>query len=164
MFPPLITLWEEEDELTSQAIYTLYLGQTTTEYGQFPNYGAIKIPDAGKLVPLVSTRIITTGNVATLHRAVNDANYQNGTGIDAHAVLIVARSGGGGAAPTFKIWASNTVDTADGTVVLDHTSPLSATDFEATEVVNIPTTKFLTVEVIGTGDMVVQHSMVVEDA
>jgi len=161
MFPPLITLWEEEEELTSQAYYCLYIKQTTTTWGQFPDYGAIRVPIGGKIVLLNSDAAITAGTTKTLEIARTSGDYQNSTGVDSHAVIIVGRNGGA-SPPTFKLRASNTADTADGTVLYDQTVGLGV-EFLATEVVDVPDTKFLTIEVAA-GTVDVHIAMVVEDA
>lgn len=87
----------------------------------------------------------------TLHNVMDDYNLKNTSGKDWVALLVILASGSTGTDPTFKIRASDTLDTVDGTVLEDHSvahlrTATTGSDDSITVRVKVPTGKFLTIE------------------
>jgi len=107
-----------------------------------------KYEDADTLITIKNE---TVAGTMTLHNVRDDSNLQNTSGQDWVALLIVQASGTTGTDPTFRIRASDTLDTADGTVLEDHSAAhlftvTTGVDESVTVRLKVPPGKFLTLE------------------
>ena len=80
--------------------------------------------------------------------------------------MIIQAIGNSGTNPTFKIRASDTLDTADGNVLEDHSvahlnTVTTGTDDLITVRVKVPTGKYLTLEEV-TNDIAISAGIIIE--
>jgi hypothetical protein len=137
---------QEEDDMPNNWITTRrYVGQSV----EFAGDVSVGVNDLDTPIYLGGGTFQTEGTVLSVHTDAN-ANYQNTSGFDAIAVLTFQNQQSGAATRHLKVYASDTVDTADGTLLWE----IGATDTEFFDAVHdvltspplrIPDDKFITV-------------------
>jgi hypothetical protein len=124
---------------------TRYRGTSATAQGEV----SVGVNDIDTPIFLGGTALLIEGAVLSVHTDA-DANYQNTSGFDAIAILTFVASQAGSATRHVRVYASDTVDTADGTLLWE----VGATDTEFFDGVQdlltspplrIPDDKFITV-------------------
>jgi len=103
-----------DDELGNQVCLDYYNSQ-----GGSIGKICAKYEDTDTLITIKNESVVGT---MTLHKVIDDSNFENTSGKDWVALLIIQATGSSGSDPTFKIRASNTPDTADDTVLEDHSA------------------------------------------
>ena len=122
-----------------------------------------KYEDTDALITIKNEAVAGT---QTLHNVRDDSNLQNTSGQDWVVLLIINAIGTSGTNPTFKIRTSDTLDTADGTVLEDHSVAHLATvttgsDDAITVRVKVPTGKYLTLEEV-TNNIQISAGIIIE--
>ena len=150
----------EDDELGNQVCLDYYNSSRNIS-GKI----CAKYEDTDTLITIKNEAVAGT---MTLHNVINDSNLENTSGKDWVVLLIINASGSSGTNPTFKIRASNILDTADGTVLEDHsvahltTVTTGSDDFITVRLV-VPTGKFLTLEEV-TNNIIITAGIVIQKA
>jgi hypothetical protein len=115
---------------------------------------------------LITVKSEPVSGTTTLHNVMNDSVLQNSSGQDWVVLLIVSATGSLLTNPTFKIRASDTLDTADGTVLQDHSvahlnTVTTGTDDSIAVRVKVPTGKYLTLEEV-TNNITILAGIIIE--
>jgi len=133
---------EFEDEVTSlvsMPIYTYASGDANinSQLG----YISVKYDEINDKIIGIEFESMTT--TTTLHTIDTRANLQCPVGKKWQVLLLM----GGGTSSIFAVWASNTLDTADGTKLWGNSQSLPAsTRITVTQIIKIPANKYLTIE------------------
>jgi len=152
---------EEFDEDVGNQVCLDYYNSSNGVSGKI----CAKYDDTDTLITIKPGAVVGT---VTLHNVRDDSNLKNTSGQDWVVLLIIGAIGSSGNDPTFKIRASDTLDTADGTVLEDHSvahlnTVTTGTDESITVRLIVPTGKFLTLEEV-TNNITVLAGIVIEKA
>jgi hypothetical protein len=153
-----LSIISEDDEMGNQACLDYY-NSSSGMSGKI----CAKYENTDTLIIVKNESISGT---MTLHNIINDADLENTSGHNLVVLLIINTTGSPGTNPTLKIRASNTLGTADGTVLKDHSvahlrTVTTGADDSITVRVVVPTGKFITLEKV-TNAITVTAGIVIE--
>jgi len=124
-----------------------YIGELSLKYNELTD---TVIPITQEVVPVGAT---------TLKTLSSNTAIQTSSGKKIQAILLVRSNSG--AALTFVIRASDTVDTADGNIIYTQSLGIAQSEAITLDILNIPDSKFLTMNVL-TGSTDVRVAVAVE--
>lgn len=174
VFPWIAFLKEGEDDLPDHFLTVPYFNGTG---GSPSSSGGMSIGfnDVDTTKFLLHTVAITEGSASSVHLENNTTDYQNTTGQDAFAVLVLNAVGSGTVQRHVKIWSGGTVNSISGaTLLFEINSAVVVTILDnaaekfTTPILTIQNNHYLTIENVddsraGTNDIsVASDSWVVE--